>query len=86
MKTNKILAKTPEKIIELQFKKEIDLPEEKWLKICRHFCFSDEIINVYDGNTHHICKYCGGIAKGIDTDILCEECRDDFGHSFYSEL
>ena len=86
MKTNKILAKTPEEVIEFEFNGEFDLPEEVWLKLCRKHCFSDEIIKVYDGNTHHICKYCGNIAKGIDPDILCAECRDDFGHAFFSEL
>lgn len=34
----------------------------------------------------HICKYCYGIADGPDEDVLCKECRDVFGHTFYSEL
>lgn len=34
----------------------------------------------------HICKYCGGIAEGTYQDLLCEECRECFGHSLYSEL
>ena len=35
---------------------------------------------------HHICKYCKGIAKGTDKDLLCDDCRVSFGHTFYSEL
>ena len=35
---------------------------------------------------HHICKYCNGIANGSTKDLLCEDCRKTFGHSFYSEL
>lgn len=34
----------------------------------------------------HICKYCGWVAEGKDEDLLCQECRYDFGHAFYSEL
>lgn len=34
----------------------------------------------------HICKYCGEITEGTFEDLLCEECRDIFGHSLYSEL
>ena len=34
----------------------------------------------------HICKYCFGIAEGTYADLLCEECRETFGHSLYSEL
>ena len=35
---------------------------------------------------HHICKYCNSIADGSTKDLLCEDCRKTFGHSFYSEL
>ena len=34
----------------------------------------------------HICKYCGGVAKGTYEDLLCDDCRMLFGHSLYSEL
>ena len=43
----------------------------------------DKIVNA---STHHLCKYCGGIAEGNYEDLLCEECRYDFGHALYSEL
>lgn len=35
---------------------------------------------------HHLCKYCNGIANGTNTDQLCNDCREVFGHTFYSEL
>lgn len=35
---------------------------------------------------HHRCKYCSGIAEGTDKNLLCEECRAEIGHIFYSEL
>lgn len=41
---------------------------------------------IVDASTHHLCKYCGGIAEGTYEDLLCEECRYDFGHALYSEL
>lgn len=34
----------------------------------------------------HVCKYCGNIADGTHTDLLCAECREAFGHTLYSEL
>lgn len=35
---------------------------------------------------HHLCPYCGSIAKGTDKDILCEDCRETFGHYSIEEL
>lgn len=37
-------------------------------------------------DTHHVCKYCHGIAEGKDEELLCQSCRELFGHTFYSEL
>ena len=37
------------------------------------------------GNTH-TCRYCGGEADGYDPDLLCEDCRGLFGHTYFSEL
>ena len=34
----------------------------------------------------HQCKYCGEFTKGMDENVLCEDCRMTFGHTFYSEL
>jgi hypothetical protein len=34
----------------------------------------------------HFCKQCGKVAEGIFEDLLCAECRRDFGHALYSEL
>ena len=36
------------------------------------------------GNT--LCKYCGAISEGPDVNLLCEDCRMYFGHTFYYEL
>lgn len=38
------------------------------------------------GKDKHTCKYCGGIAEGTCKDILCEDCKECFGHTLYSEL
>ena len=32
------------------------------------------------------CKYCGKDNGSADEDVLCKDCREIFGHSFYSEL
>ena len=31
-------------------------------------------------------KYCGFDTNSPDEDVLCDECRECFGHTFYSEL
>lgn len=34
----------------------------------------------------HRCKYCGNWVDGTNEDELCDECKETFGHSLYSEL
>jgi len=34
----------------------------------------------------HPCPYCGNIAEGTFKDLLCQECRETFGHSLITEL
>ena len=35
----------------------------------------------------NICKYCKtNKTNSLDEDVLCESCRELFGHTFYSEL
>ena len=38
-----------------------------------------------NGLCTHECG-CGNIANGYDEDILCDECKELYGHSFASEL
>lgn len=38
------------------------------------------------GEVQHICPYCHKLTNGMDTDLLCPECQERFGHTFYSEL
>lgn len=45
-----------------------------------------KVIRIATKNNHHRCKYCGGITQGKITDLLCDECREVFGHTYYSEL
>ena len=85
MKTNKVIIETAEYTQVISLNKVYDMPEEKWIKGLQKD-FTEEILAVHDANTHHVCKYCGDIANGPDEDVLCEECRDVFGHAFYSEL
>jgi len=32
------------------------------------------------------CKYCGEENNSNDEELLCEKCRELFGHSLYNEL
>lgn len=45
-----------------------------------------KVTKVVTRRGHHICPYCGSIADGTDKGLLCEDCRDTFGHAFYHEL
>ena len=45
-----------------------------------------KVIKFMEKSRSHICKYCGDIVEGTEEDLLCEACREDFGHAFYSEL
>lgn len=38
------------------------------------------------GPNEHVCPYCGMLAQGPDKNLLCKECRTDFGHSTIDEL
>lgn len=55
---------------------------------CRKVFESECIIiqRIASKKTHHRCKYCQGIAKGKEKDLLCDNCRETFGHTYYSEL
>lgn len=41
---------------------------------------------IIESTKEHFCQYCGQVAAGKDKDVLCQECRECFGHAFYSEL
>ncbi len=88
MKTNKLIVTTEEFSCVVPLAKEWDFPREKFINLIQQAnAFKDtKVLDVADANTHHICKYCGEIAKGTDEDVLCQECRETFGHAFYSEL
>lgn len=86
MKTNRIFAVGEKAILKLDFQKRLDYPETIWVRLCQKHYPDEKITKIVDSNTHHLCKYCGGIAKGIDEDVLCADCRELFGHAFFSEL
>lgn len=45
-----------------------------------------KVTKIATKSNHHRCKYCGTIAKGKIADLLCDDCRECFGHTYYSEL
>lgn len=88
MKTNKIIVVTEEFSTIITLDNEWDFPKERWIVLIQktNAFLNEKVIDVADANTHHICKYCGEIAKGTDEGVLCQDCRMTFGHAFYSEL
>ena len=50
--------------------------------LTRYFESNEELIKAHGCS----CKYCGEPNGSQDRDILCKECRETFGHEFYSEL
>ena len=64
-----------------------ELPETKVLALCNKIYPQYTFVDCKQLTEHrHICKYCGWVAEGADEDLLCSECRTDFGHAFFSEL
>ncbi len=55
---------------------------------CKEYAKNDnlKVQKIVPAKGHHICKYCNGVADGSNKDMLCDECRETFGHTFYSEL
>ncbi|WP_342982144.1 hypothetical protein [Ruminococcus sp. 2227st1_E6_2227SCRN_220401] len=45
-----------------------------------------KIVKMVPAKGHHRCRYCSSIAEGSDSNLLCDDCRELFGHSFYSDL
>lgn len=43
-----------------------------------------DIIATKDGV--RLCKYCGKEHETHDENLLCSDCRETFGHTFYTEL
>lgn len=37
-------------------------------------------------NATHRCLYCGKVTHGANEDLLCDECCEMFGHTYYSQL
>lgn len=48
--------------------------------------YKAEETEIIDMRGKHVCKYCGEVTQGENADLLCSECREIFGHAFYSEL
>lgn len=48
----------------------------------------DNIVMILEKSTKtNICKYCHtNKTYSDDPDVLCEDCKETFGHSFYHEL
>lgn len=44
------------------------------------------LVRISEPKDCKLCKYCGMPTFHKEPDILCEDCREEFGHTFYSEL
>ena len=44
-----------------------------------------EILEIIDGRKSHYCS-CGNISHSPDENVLCDECRMLYGHTYESEL
>lgn len=70
--TTKVKVQDEAKLLEAA---QQDQPDKGWISC------------TYIPKGHHVCKYCyTNIVDSSDEDVLCKECRETFGHTFYSEL
>jgi hypothetical protein len=88
MKTNKLIVVTEEFSQIIPLGQEWDFPKEKFINLIQQTdrFKNEKVLDVADANTHHICQYCGEVAEGTYEEVLCQDCRDTFGHAFYYEL
>ena len=80
----KILVRNRGMNVVMDFRKGIVDPKEvlkKWNET-----HTDQMDEALDITGKHLCKYCGDIVEGEYEDILCEDCKETFGHSLFSEL
>ena len=54
--------------------------EDEWFKSVVSVRFHKHIPNGW-----HLCG-CGNLVKGTNEDLLCDECREIYGHKYASEL
>lgn len=45
-----------------------------------------ESVEVCPRRYTHKCRQCGNKVKGRNPDLLCEDCRKTYGHTFFREL
>lgn len=63
------------------------MPLSTWKDKCIKLVDEGDVVTgVYDGNLFHVCKYCGKVALGQNQNILCRDCKQLFGHTYFSEL
>lgn len=43
-------------------------------------------IKIVPAKGNHLCRYCMGIAEGSNKDLLCDDCKELFGHTLFTEL
>ena len=48
--------------------------------------FYDDAYDDCDPDDFCSCPYCGMPTESSNPDVLCSDCRETFGHVFYSEL
>lgn len=63
------------------------MPLSTWKDKCIKLVDDGDVVTgVYDGNLFHVCKYCGKVTLGQNQNILCRDCKQIFGHTYFSEL
>lgn len=85
MKTNNFIIETEKWTAQRLISKVIEADEATIIKVLQK-SYAEKIIRLYDGNEYHICKYCGNVVKGKNEDLLCKDCKETFGHNYYTEL
>lgn len=88
MPTKNQLLKTIAELVENC--KELGLPDAAIAKILLNYGFHfSEIIEWYGIGVKRntvLCPYCNGESDSKDPSVLCQECRETFGHTFIDEL
>ncbi len=71
-------------ICEVELSSTVEITKEGLISILEEK-FGTKVLDVVDAYKAHFCG-CGNISESPDTNVLCKECQELYGHAFESDL
>ena len=71
--------------LRIRFRQDEEVPKYVY-KVRQYNTIPDKYAKMVGLDDVKYCKYCGSPTDSSDENVLCEDCRMTFGHTFFSEL